>query len=388
MQRSRLVSPLILLSAIACSDGVTSTAADQSADSQLSLSERETFREARVGAVYVISNSAEANAVMVYPRRRNGKLDAPISYGTGGRGTGGGLGNQYGLVLSEETERLYAVDAGSDEITTFAVDDGGLRFVQRTSSNGSQPISIAMHGRLLYVLNDGANANITGFFIRRDGSLTPIAGSTRARSAPTGSVDGAEISFSPDGRTLVVTEKAANLVVTYPVLSGGLTGDPRVNASSGTTPFGFDFTGNGTLIVSEAFGGAAGKSTVSSYTIDRASQLSLVSASVPNGESAVCWVVASHDGKLAFVSNTGSNTVNAYAVSRNGELSVVDGSLASTGDASGPTDMALSRSDKYLYVRNGKSSTLSIFMPERDGSLKLLDTVTGLPAGANGLAAR
>ena len=283
---------------------------------------------------------------------------------------------------------LYGVDAGSDEISAFDIVGGSLRFAQRVSSNGNQPISIAMHDDLLYVLNDGANSNITGFKVARNGRLDPLEGSTRARSAPAGSIDGAQISFSPDGNTLIVTEKAANVIVAYPMLQNGRTGVPRVIPSSGTTPFGFAFTPNGTLIVSEAFGGAAGASAVSSYAVNRASQVRLVSGSVPNGESAVCWIVTTRDGALAFASNTGSHTVNTYAVHRNGDLSIVANSVVSTGAGSGPVDMALSRQDKYLYVRNGGNRTISIFMPEPDGTLTPMGTVTGLPAGANGIVAR
>ena len=386
MQRTKLVPLMTLLIATACSDSPAPTATSQ--DAQLTVAERAAFREDRAGSVFVLSNDIVANAVIVFPRRRDGHLGESTSYPTGGRGTGRGLGNQDGLIMDDDHQMLYGVDAGSDEISAFDIVGGRLQFAQRVSSNGNQPISIAMHDELLYVLNDGANSNITGFRVARNGRLVPLDGSTRARSAPAGSIDGAQISFSPDGNTLIVTEKAANVIVAYPVLRNGRTGEPRVIPSSGATPFGFDFTPNGTLIVSEAFGGAAGASAVSSYAVNRASQVRLVSGSVPNGEAAVCWIVTTRDGALAFASNTNSHTVNTYAVRRNGELSVVANSVVSTGAGSGPVDMALSRQDKYLYVRNGGNSTISIFMPESDGTLTPLATVTGLPAGANGIVAR
>jgi 6-phosphogluconolactonase len=379
---------LALLLAAACTDGATPPTTDTTGDAQLTVAERAAFREDRVGSVFVLSNDTAANAVLAFPRSRDGRLGESTSYVTGGRGTGRGLGNQDGLIMDDDHQMLYGVDAGSDEISAFEINGGALRFAQRVSSNGNTPISIAMHDDLLYVLNDGANSNITGFRVARNGRLVPLPGSTRARSAPAGSIDGAQISFAPDGNTLIVTEKAANVIVAYPVLRNGRTGEPRVIPSSGATPFGFDFTRSGTLIVSEAFGGAAGASAVSSYTVDRASRVSLISGSVPNGEAAVCWIVTTRDGAFAFASNTGSNTVNAYAVRRNGSLSVVAGSLVSTGAGSGPVDMALSRRDKYLYVRNGGGRSISIYMPEADGTLTALGTTTGLPAGANGIVAR
>ena len=385
MRTPEFVVPLLLLVAVGCTDRPAATSPD-AAPAQLTVSERPELREARAGAVFLMSNSAVANEVIVYPRGRDGKLGAPTSYATGGRGTGGGLGNQYGLILDDERLALYTVNAGSDEITAFGVDGASMTFRQSVPSGGNEPISLALHDDLLYVLNDGATANISGFRIGRNGRLTPLSGSARARSAPAGKVDGAQISFSPDGRTLVVTEKAANLIVTYPVLENGRTGEPRVLRSNGDTPFGFDFTRGGKLIVSEAFGGAVGASAVSSYSLTRASRLKLVSGSVANGESAVCWIATTRDGRFAIATNTNSNTINTYAVTRDGALTFVTGSVTATG--MGPTDLALSRADRYLYVRNGGSNSISILMPESDGSFTTLGTVDGLPKGANGMAAR
>lgn len=389
MRTAAVLSLSLIASLTACSNDASSTTPLASADSQRSVTELNARRNNdRGGAVYVLSNNAAANAVLVYPRGRDGRLGTPTSVPTGGRGSGGGLGNQYGLVLADDGEMLYGVDAGSNEISVFAVDDGALRATDRAPSGGAQPISIAVHDHLLYVLNDGATANIAGFRISERGRLTPIAGSTRERSAPAGSIDGAEIAFSPDGRSLVVTEKAANLVVTYPVLANGRTGEPRVQRSSGDTPFGFDFTRNGTLIVSEAAGAGAGASTVSSYTVDRRANLSLVSASVPNGQSAVCWITITGDGRTAFASNTASGTVSSYAVARAGGLALIAATAGDTGAGSGPTDMALSRDERYLYVRNGGNQTISIFATGDNGALTLVDTMSDVPRGANGIAAR
>ncbi len=340
------------------------------------------------GAVYVLSNNATANAVLVYPRRSDGTLGVASSVPTGGRGTGGGLGNQYGLVLSEEGDMLFGVDAGSNEISSFRIDDGSPRQVDRVLSGGSQPVSIAVHGNLLYVLNDGVTANISGFRVSGRGGLTPIPASIRGRSAPAGAVDGAEIKFSPDGRTLVVTEKAANLIVTYPVLANGRTGDPTVHPSSGATPFGFDFTDRGTLVVSEAVGGAAGASTVSSWNVDRRSALNLVTASLANGGSAVCWIVVSSDGQTAYAANTGSSTVSTFNIASSGVLSLTAAVAGATGVGSTPSDLGLSSGDRFLYVRSGATNSIIVFATGPNGVLTPVATTTGLPTGSNGIAVR
>ncbi len=200
----------------ACSDKPDTTSPSTSSDPQTQAEDRLFSGQRQSGTVYVVSNDASANTVLVFQRGSDGRLGAPTAIATGGRGTGADLANQGAIALRRG--QLYAINAGSDEISAFAVEDGSLRLLQTIHSGGNQPISLALHDDLLYVLNDGATANITGFRVQRDGRLFPIPGSTRPRSAPPGAVDGAQISSSPGGRSLVVTEKAANQNVTYRVL--------------------------------------------------------------------------------------------------------------------------------------------------------------------------
>jgi 6-phosphogluconolactonase len=369
----------------ACSDERDTTAPSTSSDPQTQAEDRLSSGQGRSGTVYVVSNDASANAVLVFQRDRDGRLSAPMAVATGGRGTGSDLANQGAIALGRR--QLYAVNAGSDEISAFAVEDGSLRLIQTIPSGGDEPISLALHDDLLYVLNDGATANITGFHVQRDGRLSPIPGSTRPRSAPPGAVDGAQISFSPGGRALVVTEKAANFVVTYPLLRSGLTANPIVHQSSGPTPFGFGFSRHRTLIISEAAGGAPNASSVSSYTIDQRARLDPVSRSVPTGQTAACWIAVTSNGRIAYTTNTGSGTVSGFEVAGTGALTSL-GVTGRTGTGSGPIDLAFSPGDEFLYVLNGGNGTISIFRAEKDGGLTLIDTVGGLPSGATGLAVR
>lgn len=225
------------------------------------------------GAVYTLTNSAAGNAVAVFDRAADGTLTAAGSVPTGGLGTGAGLGSQGALALSGDGQRLYAVNAGSNTVTAFAVGPNGISSLGAVPSGGIRPISVSESHGLVYVLNagDGVTAgSISGFTADARGALAPLAGSTRPLSAA--SVGPAQIGFSPDGTTLVVTEKATNQIVTYAVGAGGLASGASVYASSGPTPFGFAFDKRGTLIVSEAFGGAA--SALSSYALDGGSRRS------------------------------------------------------------------------------------------------------------------
>ena len=129
------------------------------------------------GNVYVLGNSPAGNAVLAYTRAADGSLSGPVSYPTGGTGTGGGLGSQGSLIL--DGDDLYAVNAGSNSISRFSVRRGVLELEATVPSGGVMPISLTVQNHLLYVLNGGAPTNITGFSTEH-GDLTPIPGSTRA----------------------------------------------------------------------------------------------------------------------------------------------------------------------------------------------------------------
>lgn len=338
------------------------------------------------GAVYVSTNSATGNEVLAFPRAGDGSLAAPAAFATGGLGTGGGLGNQGAVVLNHSNQRLFVANAGSSEVSVFAVTPGGLELLDRVASGGTRPISIAVRGRLIYVLNAGGTGNITGFILSHDDDLQPISGSTRPLS--NSAADAAQVSFSPDGGLLVVTEKATNLIGTYVVGAGGLATGPDAQPSAGTTPFGFAFSGNGTLVISEAFGGAPGASALSSYRASPAGTLSAISPSVGTTETAACWVVITGNGKFAYTSNTGSGTISGYRLSHEGELSLLDADGVTATTMAGPIDLALTRSDQFLYSLDSGAGTISAFRVKADGSLVPVAGTSGLPAGANGLAAR
>jgi len=76
------------------------------------------------GAVYVLTNQT-ANSVLVFARAADGTLSFSGNFSTGGAGAGSGvdpLGSQGSLVLGIGHQRLFAVNAGSNDVSVFAVD--------------------------------------------------------------------------------------------------------------------------------------------------------------------------------------------------------------------------------------------------------------------------
>ena len=217
------------------------------------------------GAVYAMTNDVTDNKINVFARGADGRLSPMGSFSTGGRGSGTFENSANGLILGEQSPNnlnggnkfLYATNAGSSSITVFRTVHDGLELVDVEPSGGDHPISVTVHANLLYVLNGGTTncsggaPTISGFRIRSGGELEPIAGSTRPVSG--GSNSGcAQISFTPSGDVLVVTQRQADVIDTYVVDRGtGLTAGPIVNQTTGSGPFGFTFTQRGQLLTTE-----------------------------------------------------------------------------------------------------------------------------------------
>lgn len=348
------------------------------------------------GAVYVLTNQTN-NTVAVFRHDAKGRLSSAGEFPTGGTGdptpqppdpTTDPLASQGALLIGRGNQLLFAVNAGSNQISVLQIKKNTLDIVDVVDSGGVRPISLAIHDDLLYVLNEGGTPNITGFTIEDDGSLTPLDDSTQPLIGGV-AADPAEIGFSQDGGLLVVTEKAGNRINTYTIDDDGLPSTPIDNASNGMTPFGFAFNNADTLIVSEAFGGTPNASAVSSYSASDDGTLSVISGSVTNSQTASCWVVTTNNGKFAFVSNTGSGTISSYRVNaENGSLSLVNGTAASTGMGSAPIDMTLSVNSKNLFVLVAGTQSVASYRVGKNGDLTQIDTAGGLPLGAQGIAAK
>jgi len=338
-------------------------------------------------AVYTLTNSASGNAVAVFDRARDGSLTPDGTVPTGGSGTGSGLGSQGALVLDHN--RLFAVNAGSNTVSLLQVNRRGkVRLADTAPSGGVRPISLTVRGKLLYVLNAGSAsspASIRGF-LALWGKLVPLPGSTRPLS--TAAPDPAQVEFSPNGRHLVVTEKATNMIVTYQVGRFGYANGPNAQPSAGQTPFGFAFDRRGRLIVSEAFGGAPDASALSSYSLGGNGTITPITASAATTETAACWVVVTKDGRYTYTTNTGSNSISGYRIGNDGGLTLLDadGKTADTGAT--PIDMALAAGSRLLYSLNSGVPEIQGFVVNGDGSLDSLGAVGGLPPGTVGLAAR
>jgi 6-phosphogluconolactonase len=332
-------------------------------------------------SVYTLSNQVTNNDVLAFNRKANGTLLYQASYSTHGTGTGASLGSQGALTLSRNKQWLFAVNAGSNDISVFKVNEqGGLYFSDKKPSGGITPISVTNYDNLVYVLNTGGSSNISGFYFdANNGSLTPIPLSTRQLpdklSAP------AQVSFTNDGSALAITEKAASKIVSYNVSILGIPFSYHELGSASPTPFGFAVGNNNNIYVTEAT-----QSALSVYHVG-SSSINKIDGPVINNQKAACWAVISEDGNYVYTANAGSNTISGYKVSATNHVSLLNANGVTAVTGSGPIEEALGEHSKFLYILNSGSHNISGFSVLSNGSLQALGAFGTLPNGAAGLAA-
>jgi len=354
-------------------------------------------RNRAAGAVFAMTNETAGNEIVVYSRASNGTLTRlNRRERTRGLGIGVDTDTQGPLRLSDDNRFLYAVNPGSDNITVFEVDGTRLRFLQIIYA-GDQPLSLTIFGDLLYVLNGSVAGNgIRGFKVAPDGTLTPLPDSFRALSSPI-AVPG-EVRFSPDGRVILVTHKTTNVLLrprnaidAFTIGADGYASAmPIRNRSFGLRPFSLAFRNDGRLVVVESFNAAPNVSAASSYQLNPDGTITVISGSVPNMQTDVCWVLITNDGRYAFTANFGSGTISSYSFDPSGALTLINGNAAFFGDMSQPVDIDLSADGRYLYQLLRGTGAVAALRVEENGSLTSLGIVFGgLPVadGASGLAA-
>lgn len=352
-----------------------------------------------VGHVYVNDNSAPVNSVAGFDRHEDGSLTAiPGSpFAVGGSGTGHPDASQGSLQLSADGRYLLAVDAGSNQISVLRIEhDGSLRAVAGSpfASNGVDPVSIGVHGELVYVANAGpgiaaGDTNYTGFRLNAGGRLRAIPNSTYV--LPSNSKPG-QVLFNRDGTKLAGTRIATSEIDSFTVSNDGrLTpapGSPYLaqafSPPQGWGQLGAEFspTEQNQLFVSDAHtaaGGAAFPGLVSSFIDGPDGTLNPVGAPVANDGGASCWVEISHDGRFLFVVNTASASISSYSIGAGGTLNF----LQSTGAGqigAGAEDARLSPDGRTLWVVESGTDAVTGFTVN-GGTLTPLTSIAG-PAGA------
>jgi 6-phosphogluconolactonase len=343
------------------------------------------------GAVYTETNTVPMNFVVVYSRAADGTLTQSQTVATGGSGApvsppfGFPVTDSQGAVaLSSDRRFLFAVNAGSDTVSSFRLGRHGVALVDEVPSGGAFPVSIAVNQRgVVYVLNELSDS-IAGFRVSPGGTLIPIPGSVRAFGAAT---IAAQVGFNPTGDVLAVTERGSNQISTWAVAPDGTAGATVTNASTGNVPFGFAFTARGHLFATNADIPASSAST---YDVDRTTGALTPIDFEPALTLSACWAVITNSNRYGFASSPLDQAISSFRIKPDGTMTLLDPHAGTTtGHA---LDEALTPNSKFLYVVNPadlmfSSSSIDIFEVNANGSLTPLGSVGGLPGGTSGLVA-
>lgn len=341
-------------------------------------------------AVYTLANAAAGNEVASYLRASNGNLSRAGRFATGGAGMGAGIGSQSALVFDDKLQRFFAVNPGDNTISMMSIEaNGKLTMLSKVGSGGATPVSLAVRGDLVYVANRGSFSgnlsapNISGFRVQGS-TLVPIQGSTRNLSAAT-DVRPTNLGFSPDGKYVIVIERLANRIDTFP-LNDGVAGNGSFQASAGMQPFAFDFSPEGHLIVAEVGSGTATGSTASSYSISAQGVLTPITSALPTLQGAACWIVVA--GGYAYIANAATANVTGLVIADDGTLTLRDASGVTATTGMGAIDLALSPDRGYLYSLAGNPRAIHTFSISADGGLTPLAPLSNVSPTAAGLVAR
>ena len=360
------------------------------------------------------------NEVVAFSRSETGVLEQIGVFETGGlgeniRASGANpLASQDPLIVSKDNRFLFAVNAGSESISSFVINDdftltpATLDISTTGVSNAQNPVSLTIFENTLYVVNTGAffdvngdpattlpedrtrlDASIIGFTVGNNGTLTELANSeVSGIGANAGSIE-----FSSNGQFLYVTERRTNNIVTVPLDENQL---PLTDAagivqadvllSQTEQPFGTDLypaEGGDILLVSEGNNGVEGLSALSSYLVEDSGTLTGISLSsgvegdpLTTGFTFGCWVEFTETpvGDFAFVSNTPDGVITSYSVGDEGGLTRLEASAGTTGIDGDDTQNGVGVLDAeivfpFLYQVVNNDGRIAQFMINTDGSL-------------------
>jgi 6-phosphogluconolactonase (cycloisomerase 2 family) len=370
------------------------------------------------------------NAVIAYRRNADGQVTEIGSFQTGGTG----VANPQGLLGPDDSDKeviaspdghlLFAVNQGSNSVAEFRIrHDGSLDLVNKAaiSSGGTEPVSLSIADRRLYVLNRGDEVQgqpptvaptITVFEIGRHGALrqdvdatttlplgvspSQVLISSRSSLAfvdtftppPLNNVPGANevvpFRIAADGQLVPIASGGVGAPVTPPLLLG-LAEHPTQNI---------------------IYAGLTGANQVGVFTFDGGGNLKLAGTTPVQGNGP-CWTLVSPDGKFLYTVDTGTNSVGVFSLPdplhpAQIQEFVLGGPQNPTGNPSAPREttdfeFALDPSGRALYVIDHQTdvagdfpqgNALHVLTVAADGTLSEgtgspLFLPPGIPAGAD-----
>lgn len=333
-------------------------------------------------AVYISTNATGGNAIQTFLRQSDGSLVADgAAIATGGTGSGA-AGGQGSVTLANGGKTIYTVDSGSNQVSELTVASNGLpTLTSVVASNGVDPISVAVKGNLVVVLNAGSSsspANVTSFLATKNG-LAQLGAGSQPLGAGTSSPE--DVTITPNGTEVVVTEKGSDTIDTFAIGADYVLGQAVTTSSNGPGAYAQAYVRNQLLVA-----GAGADSTLSSFLIATNGAAVATEAALPDSQAAACWIATTSSG-YAFVANAASSSISTYRVLRNGGLAFFGNTVLPGAVAAKPLDVTTSSDGKDLYVVDEANSQVDSYAIGTNGTLTLAGTPAPVAAGPRGIAA-
>lgn len=269
---------------------------------------------------------------------------------------------------------IQRVSSNGDFPVSLTINEG-LLYVLNSGSDGSiAGYDVARNGRLTPI--EGSVRSLG------TGQVGPPIGGER-NIAP------GDIAFDTINRRLVIpfgggTELGEGRVLSFTIDDNNLPSETFIETvAQGRLPFSVDFTSNGVALIADALGPVAGDPAsgsigggLSSFDFTDGANLIPIDT-IANGQIETCWVRVSNDGNFVFTSSTGAGAISSYSISRNGQISLLD-PIAAGGIVS-PIDFDLTDDDRFLYVTTGAGGVRGFAVNSRTGALSDIGLFSGLP---------
>jgi len=135
-------------------------------------------------------------------------------------------------------------------------------------------------------------------------------------------------------------------------------------------------------------GGSTGAAAASCYAVSGAGELTMVSGSIGDTRTEVCWVALTKDDRFAHMTNFGDGTVSCYEITADRSLRLHEPVAGSTGQGQkGIRDEAISGDGRYLYAIDADAQKLCGWAVGQGGQIKPVGEFGGVPDTVAGLAA-
>ena len=259
-------------------------------------------------AVHADQRPRRQHRAAVRPRSRRHAV-ARGHFATGGVGLATLGGRQGAVELSGDGRHLYAVNAGSDSVSVFRVGDRRTdlvgSFPRAAPRRRASPSTAAASTSSTPAGRRASPPSSAGSTARSSRSLAARASSRRAPRAPRRSRSRPTAARSWSANALPTGSRRCRSTASgAPARRSSPPRAARCRSASGSP-------GRATLVVSEA------APSTSRRTAPASSALRTISASLPVGQGAACWVAVSPDGRFAYTGNA-SGSISGFAIGRDG----------------------------------------------------------------------